>query len=46
MYLRERSPALVASRLGLGLKVRGTNDLGSLLSGLAETARIPFEAVS
>jgi len=35
-----------ASRLGLDLKVRGTNDLGTLLSGLAETARIPFEAVS
>lgn len=34
-----------ANRLGLGLKVRGTNDLGTLLSGLAETARIPFEAV-
>jgi len=35
-----------ANRLGLGLKVRGTNDLGTLLSGLAETARIPFEAVT
>ena len=35
-----------ASRLGIDLKLRGTNDLGMLLSGLAETARIPFEAVS
>ena len=34
-----------ASRLGLDVKLKGTNDLGSLLSGLAETARIPFEAV-
>jgi DNA-binding response OmpR family regulator len=34
-----------ASRLGLDLKLRGTSDLGTLLSGLAETAQIPFEAV-
>ncbi len=34
-----------AGRLGLDVKLRGTSDLGSLLSGLAETARIPFEAV-
>ena len=31
---------------GLDVKLRGTPDLGSLLSGLAETAKIPFEAVS
>jgi two-component system cell cycle response regulator len=35
-----------AGRLGLDVKLRGTADLGSLLSGLAETARIPFEPVS
>ena len=35
-----------ASRLGLDVKLRGTPDLGSLLSGLAETAKIPFEAVN
>jgi two-component system cell cycle response regulator len=34
-----------ANRLGLDVKLKGTSDLGSLLSGLAETARIPFEAV-
>ncbi len=34
-----------AGRLGLDVKLRGTSDLGSLLSGLAETARIPFEPV-
>jgi DNA-binding response OmpR family regulator len=34
-----------AGRLGLDLKLRGTSDLGSLLSGLAETASIPFEAI-
>jgi len=35
-----------AGRLGLDVKLRGTSDLGSLLSGLAETAQVPFEAVS
>ena len=35
-----------AGRLGLEVKLRGTPDLGALLSGLAETAEIPFEAVS
>ena len=35
-----------AGRLGLDVKLRGTPDLGSLLSGLAETAKIPFEAVN
>jgi DNA-binding response OmpR family regulator len=34
-----------AGRLGLDVKLRGTPDLGSLLSGLAETAKIPFEPV-
>lgn len=34
-----------ANRLGLEVKLRGTPDLGSLLSGLAETSKIPFEAV-
>ena len=34
-----------AGRLGLDVKLRGTPDLGSLLSGLAETAKIPFEVV-
>ena len=34
-----------AGRLGLDVKLRGTPDLGSLLSGLAETAKIPFETV-
>jgi len=34
-----------ASRLGLDVKLRGTPDLASLLSGLAETSKIPFEAV-
>jgi two-component system, cell cycle response regulator len=35
-----------ANKLGLDLKLRGTSDLKTLLSGLAETASIPFEAVS
>jgi two-component system cell cycle response regulator len=35
-----------ATRLGLDVKLRGTPDLGTLLSGLAETAKIPFEAVN
>jgi DNA-binding response OmpR family regulator len=35
-----------ATRLGLDVKLRGTPDLGTLLSGLAETAKIPFEAVA
>jgi len=35
-----------ANKLGIDLKLRGTSDLGTLLSGLAETASIPFEAVS
>ena len=34
-----------ATRLGLDVKLRGTQDLASLLSGLAETSQIPFEAV-
>ena len=34
-----------AGRLGLDVKLRGTPDLGSLLSNLAETAKIPFETV-
>ena len=34
-----------AGRLGLDVKLRGTPDLGSLLSNLAETAKIPFEVV-
>jgi two-component system cell cycle response regulator len=35
-----------AGRLGLDVKLRGTPDLGTLLSGLAETAKIPFESVN
>jgi len=35
-----------ATRLGLDVKLRGTPDLGSLLSGLAETSKIPFESVN
>lgn len=35
-----------AGRLGIGLRVRGSGELGKLLAGFAETAEIPFEAAA
>jgi CheY-like chemotaxis protein len=35
-----------AGRLGLDVRLKGSSDLGTLLSGLAETAKIPFETVA
>jgi len=35
-----------AKKLGLGVRVKGKDDLGKLLAGFAETASIPFQSVA